>query len=105
MKTKEKFEALKAKNEDLFNKTFDSVAKSESTYKITHLETGEIRVISSRAYRGEEMPYDKAARTTIAGAICFPELGFKVELIGKTKYTSGGEVDFHFYDDYRYGRK
>lgn len=105
MTTKEKFEALKAENQNLFNETFDSVVKSESTYKLTHIETGEIRIMSSRAFENEEMPYDKAARITIAGAICFPELGFKVELIGKTKYTYGGEVDFHYYDDYRYGRR
>lgn len=93
---KEKFSELKNNNIDLFNETFESVKKSKSVYGLTFIETGESRIKYSQWAENEAMPYDKASQETIAGAICFPELGYKVELISKIIFK-GGVVDTNNY--------
>lgn len=90
MKTnQEKFEALKAANEELYNNTLSEVIKSKSAYLLTHIETGEIRRMYSQWGENDFNKVDKANSSTIAGAICFPELGFKVECLGALKFEGG----------------
>lgn len=78
---KEIFNELKKNNKELFSNTLESVKKDDkAVYKITHIESGESRNFSPY-FNGKDnaTPWDEAAQQTIAGAIAFPELGFKVE--------------------------
>lgn len=90
MKTQqEKFEALKAANEDLYSNTLNEVIKSKSAYLLTSIETGESRRMYSQWGQYEFNKVDKANSSTIAAAICFKELGIKVECLGALKFEGG----------------
>jgi hypothetical protein len=90
MKTQqEKFEALKSANQELYLNTLSEVTKSKSAYLLTNMATGETRRMYSQWGENDFNEVDNANCSTIAAAICFPELGIKVECLGSLKFEGG----------------